>query len=125
MKGTSIIVILMMTITFCGFSQEESEADSTTFETLCDCLEAEYLFKKEFMENLSEVEGKIRLSKAFIEKYDFSWEKLKTIHARCYQITYSRIEEEPCSFEQKITELNPDFELVLRVIKMNGIPHNY
>jgi hypothetical protein len=72
---------------------------------------------------MSITDGKVRLSPEFIEKHDFSWEKLASIHAGCERLTFPKNETEPCPYEQKLEELSADFELVLRVMQMNALPH--
>lgn len=126
MKGTSIIFILMMTITFSGFSQEDAVVDSTTFESKCDCLEAEYFFKKELLENLTFDEGETGLSTEFIEKYSLTWPKLEAIRTQCDQLTHSENDAETCPYGKLLCGISDDFELILRVIEMKRIPHgNY
>jgi len=41
------ILLFSVALTFGSFSQSEERVDSNKFETKCDCLKAEYLFKKD------------------------------------------------------------------------------
>lgn len=100
-----------------AFAQSEV-SDSVVHENRCDCLKEVYLFKKEFIKSFSVSEARVNLSPEFIKKHDFTWEKLQHIDSNCKDVKQNG-DGSSCPYEEKIAALSDDFELIIRVIKMN------
>lgn len=117
------ILLLASIISFSSLSQVENISDSIIFKTRCDCLEAEYNFKKEFLGNLMNSNEDFILNPQFVEKHHLTTEKLNAINTRCEKYPDTETAD-TCPYERQLDDINLDYELVLRVIQMKPIQHH-
>ena len=96
--------------------------DSSLYETRCDQIKAEYLFKKELLENISS-DRKTTLNPEFVKKYDLTFEKLESILTQYNRLKATDKMEEPCEYTLKLAEKSEEVELFIRVIKTNRNSH--
>lgn len=121
---------LLLLCSLRGFAQDSEPAklnaiDTASIETKCACLQKKYDLKREILDNTHfDENGNLLIDSTIIEKRQYTFLTLKAVSEKCSQIQPNP-ETAPCPVEAKLTELNDDFELILRVIEMNAQPHGH
>ena len=104
-------------------SMETTSIDTAVLETKCECLQRKYDLKREALDNFKfDDNGRLTIDSALVEKRRYAFSSLKALSEKCDPLPFEQ-DSEPCTAEAQLTELDAEFELILRVIEMNGIPH--
>lgn len=120
---------LLLFCAFNGFSQssassEPNPIDTADIETKCECLQRKYDLKREILDNTKfDENGRLSIDPALVEKRQYTFLSLKALSEKCDQPTPAP-DTETCPEEAQLTEIDADFELILRVIEMNALPHS-
>lgn len=128
MKNFTLTLLLLCA--FHGLAQnndlsELNSIDTVSIETRCECLQRKYDLKREALDDFKfDENGQLTIDSALIEKRQYTFLSLKELSAKCDQLAPNTTTE-PCPAEAKLTELDDEFELLLRVIEMNARPHGH
>ena len=116
------VALLFILIFFCTASAvaQSNLSDSLALKSYCDCLESVYTVRTDFLKNISFSEERVKINPSFVDKYQLNWEEFTSLDSTKCAGFKKNNPETPCNYEEKLKEMSDDFELIIRVLKMNG-----